>query len=169
MNKETIKAILVGAVGSIIASPIINIANTYWSLNITSPVRIHIVIAVIICVIYFVGIYFYKLYRIKKVMKAYYESCFGDSYTYTWEYKKSCSPYSVFGYEPYNIRIKDSVKESLSNPNAIVCGHLVHEDSIKRIILLTLMWNVEKKYNAIIGDTLEYLHYIEDSQKHKLI
>lgn len=88
----------------------------------------------------------------------------------TWEYKKSTGPYNVYGYEPYNIRIKDATNEMISKPNTYVfSGHNVSEDTLKRYIQLQIVYMMNQRLQAFILPTLEYLNYTQDSQKHQII
>ena len=104
------------------------------------------------------------------ILSEFKEGYMGDSFPYTWEYKKSKGPYSVYGYEPYNIKIKDETKEQLSNTNIFgVCGHAVPEYALKRYIQLSVIYMMNKKLQAYIQPTLEYLSYTQDSQKHQII
>ena len=169
MNREFIQNVAFGVIGSLIASGIIYITTQEWLWNIVVPIWVWLIISLCIITFYYLCIYIRKQCYIKKVLSEYRESCFGDSYPYIWDYKKGYGEYSFWGYEPHNIRIKDSVKESLSKPNTFVYGHIVPEDSIKRIIQLTVIYMVEKKKRKIIEPTLKYFHYVEDSQMHKLL
>ena len=104
------------------------------------------------------------------ILSEFKEGCMGDSFPYTWKYKKSKCPYSVYEYEPYNIKIKYETKELLSNPNTFgVCGHDVSEYALKRYIQLFVMYMMNKKLQAYIQPTLEYHSYTQDSQKHQII
>jgi len=75
----------------------------------------------------------------------------------------------LYGYEPYNIKIKDETKEKLSIPNTYVCGHDVPEDALKRFIQLSVIYMMNKRLQAFILPTLEYLNYTQDSRKHKIL
>jgi len=113
--------------------------------------------------------YFMFQYKLHCVLSEYKEGSMGDSYLYTWEYKKSKGNYSVYGYEPYCIRLKYDVKENLSKSNTFICGHDVPEDTLKRFIQLNIVCMMNKKLQPTIFPTLEYLNYTQDSSKHGII
>lgn len=169
MNREAIKGIIIGVISSLIASGVFYVITKKWLWNILVPLWIWLIICLCFIAIYCLWIYIRRQLRIKNTLSEYRESCFGNSYQYVWEYKQSHGKYSALGYEPYNIRLKDEVKEALSRSNTFVYGHAVPEDSIKRIIQLTIIFMVDKKMRKVIEPTLKYLHYIEDSQKHPLL
>ncbi len=169
MNKEIIQNITFGLIGSLIASGIIRVMTNVWLWNIVAPLWVWFIISLFVIAFYRLYSYILKQYYLKKVISEYRESCFGNSYPYTWEYKKGCGEYSFRGYEPHNIRIKYSVKESLSRPDTFVFGHDLPEESIKRIIQLTIICMVDKKMEKIIKPTLQYLIHVENSQMQKLL
>ena len=112
--------------------------------------------------------YFKK--RLEGILSEYKEGRVGDSFPYTWEYKKSNGPFSAYGYEPYNIRIKDETKESLSQPNTYVfSGHRLSENALKRYIQLSIIYMVNKKLQPYLVQSLQFLNYAQDSQKHQIL
>lgn len=169
MSKETIKSIIVGVISSLIASGILYSITEKWLWNYKFPIWLWLSATVGVYLIYKLIMYLIFIQRLKGILSEFKEGYMGDSFPYTWEYKKSCGPYSVYGYEPYNIKIKAETKEKLSKPNTYVRGHDVPEDALKRYIQLTVIYMMNKKLQAFILPTLEYLSYTQDSQKHQII
>lgn len=168
MNKEAINGIIIGVISSLIASGILNSITEKWLWNYNFPVWLWLSVTVGMYLIYKLIKYLIFKRRLNNILLEFKEGYMGDSFTYTWEYKSN-GPYSVYGYEPYNIKIKDETKEKLSKPNTYVCGHDVPEDALKRYIQLSVMYVMNKRLQAFILPTLEYLNYTQDSQKHKII
>lgn len=161
------KSILTGVVSSLIAAGIcwFTSEKLLWCLSI--PLWMWLIVTLIVAIVIILVCSIVKKHRITQAISEYKEGTFGDSYEYTWEYRKSNGPYSVYGYEPYQIRTKRPVAE-LNNEHTITYGHEVFEDNIKRIIQITIICMVDKKMKDKLQPTLEYLHYIEDSRYHKL-
>ncbi|WP_285827144.1 hypothetical protein [Bacteroides acidifaciens] len=169
MNRENIKGLVIGVIGSLIASGIIYFFTKEWLWNYKIPVWIWLAASAVAYLVYRIIRWIILKKRLKDILSEYKEGVLGDSFPYTWEYKKSNGPYSVYGYEPYNIKIKDETKEKLSKPNTYVCGHDVPEDALKRFIQLSVIYMMNKRLQAFILPTLEYLNYTQDSQKHKIL
>lgn len=169
MNRENIKGLVIGVIGSLIASGIIYFFTKEWLWNYKIPVWIWLAASAVAYLVYRIIRWIILKKRLKDILSEYKEGVLGDSFPYTWEYKKSKGPYSVYGYEPYNIKIKDETKEKLSKPNTYVCGHDVPEDALKRFIQLSVIYMMNKRLQAFILPTLEYLNYTQDSQKHKIL
>ena len=169
MNRENIKGLVIGVIGSLIASGIIYFFTKEWLWNYKIPVWIWLAASAVAYLVYRFIRWIILKKRLKDILSEYKEGVLGDSFPYTWEYKKSNGPYSVYGYEPYNIKIKDETKEKLSKPNTYVCGHDVPEDALKRFIQLSVIYMMNKRLQAFILPTLEYLNYTQDSQKHKIL
>ena len=105
-------------------------------------------------------------FQVRKIISEFTESAFGDSFVYTWKYKKSSNGrYSVYGYEPIEIRTKKSLSE-MNNERVHTCGHEVPEDTIKLFIQLIIIINVNKKMGKKLLPLLEYLQWTENSQLH---
>ena len=67
------------------------------------------------------------LHKIRDVISEYTEGTFGDSYVYTWEFKRNRKgQYNVYGYEATKIALKKPLAE-LSNEHIFTCGHEVPE------------------------------------------
>ena len=169
MNRENIKGLVIGVIGSLIASGIIYFFTKEWLWNYKIPVWIWLAASAVAYLVYRIIRWIILKKRLKDILSEYKEGVLGDSFPYTWEYKKSNGPYSVYGYEPYYIKIKDETKEKLSKPNTYVCGHDVPEDALKRFIQLSVIYMMNKRLQAFILPTLEYLNYTQDSQKHKIL
>ena len=170
MSKETIKGIIIGVISSLIASGIFYSITEKWLWNYNFPVWLWLSVTVGAYLIYRLVTYLIFRRRLNGVLSEFKEGFMGDSFPYTWEYKKSKGPYSIYGYEPYNIRIKDETKEKLSKPNNyVVCGHDVPEYALKRYIQLSVIYKMNKKLQVFLLPTLEYLNYTQDSQKHQII
>lgn len=169
MNRENIKGLVIGVIGSLIASGIIYFFTKEWLWNYKIPVWIWLTASSVVYLVYRIIQWIIFKKRLKDIMSEYKEGVLGDSFPYTWGYKKSKGPYSVYGYEPYNIKIKDETKEKLSKPNTYVCGHDVPEDALKRFIQLSVIYMMNKRLQAFILPTLEYLNYTQDSRKHQIL
>lgn len=169
MNKETIKGIIIGVISSLIASGILYSITEKWLWTYNFPVWLWLSVTVGVYLIYKLIKYLIFRRRLNGILSEFKEGYMGDSFPYTWEYKKSNSPYSVYGYEPYNIKIKEETKEKFSKPNTYVYGHDVPEDALKRYIQLSVIYMVNERLQTFILPTLEYLNYTQDSQKHQII
>ena len=169
MNRENFKGLVIGVIGSLIASGIVYFFTKEWLWNYKIPVWIWLAASSVAYLGYRIIRWIIFKKRLKDILSEYKEGVLGDSFPYTWEYKKSNGPYSVYGYEPYNIKIKDETKEKLSKPNTYVCGHDVPEDALKRFIQLSVIYMMNKRLQAFILPTLEYLNYTQDSRKHKIL
>lgn len=169
MNKETIKGIIIGVISSLIASGILYSITEKWLWNYNLPVWLWLSVTVVVYLTYNLSKYLIFKRKLNNLLSEFKEGYMGDSFPYTWEYKKSNSPYSVYGYEPYNIKIKDETKEKMSKPNTYVCGHDISEDTLKRFIQLYVVYRMNKDLRPYIQLSLEYLNYTQDSQKHQIL
>ena len=57
----------------------------------------------------------------------------------------------------------------MNNGNTITFGHEVPETTIKMIIQLLIIANVDKKMGKQLKNVIEYLYWTEDSSKHTLL
>ena len=169
MKKDIVRSFISGIFSSLIASGIIYFFTKEWLWNYNLPLWIWLSITVGIYLIYKLILYIIFKSRLNNIISEYKEGTIGDSFPYTWEYKKSTGPYSIYGYEPYNIKIKEETKENLSKPNTYVCGHDVREEALKRFIQVQIVWMMNKNLQAYLLPTLEYLNYTQDSQKHEIL
>lgn len=170
MNRENIKGLVIGVIGSLIASGIVYFFTKEWLWNYKIPVWIWLATSAIVYFVYRIIRWIVFKKRLEDILSEYKEGTLGDSFPYTWEYKKSNSPFSAYGYEPYNIRIKDETKELLSQQNAYVfSGHKVSEDTLKRYIQLQIVYLMNKKLQPYLKFSLQFLNYAQDSQKHQIL
>lgn len=169
MNKENIKGIIIGVISSLIASGILYSITEKWLWNYNIPVWIWLTASVAVYLIDRIILWIIFKKKLGNILSEYKEGYMGDSFPYTWEYKKSNGPYSVYGYEPYNIKIKDETKEKLSKPNTYVFGHDVPEDALKRYIQLQIVYMMNKKLQPYLIHSLQFLNYAQDSQKHQIL
>lgn len=169
MKKDIVRSFISGIFSSLIASGIIYFFTKEWLWNYNLPLWIWLSITVGIYLIYKLILYIIFKSRLNNIISEYKEGTIGDSFPYTWEYKKSKGPYSIYGYEPYNIKIKEETKESLSKSNTYVRGHDVREEALKRFIQVQIVWMMNKNLQAYLLPTLEYLNYTQDSQKHEIL
>lgn len=170
MNRENIKGLVIGVIGSLIASGIIYFFTKEWLWNYKIPVWIWLAASAVVYLVYIIIRWIILKKRLEGILSEYKEGRVGDSFPYTWEYKKSNGPFSAYGYEPYNIRIKDETKESLSQPNTYVfSGHRLSENALKRYIQLSIIYMVNKKLQPYLVQSLQFLNYAQDSQKHQIL
>ena len=170
MNRENIKGIVIGVIGSLIASGIVYFFTKEWLWDYKIPVWIWLTVSVGVFLIYRIIRWFILKKRLEDILSEFKEGGLGDSFPYTWEYKKSKGPFSVYGYEPYNIRIKDETKESLSQPHTYVfSGHTLSESTLKRYIQLSIIYMLNKKLQPYLLQSLQFLDYAQNSQKHQIL
>lgn len=138
-------------------------------LSIQVPLWCWLVISIGIVFLYCIIHHLIQQHRIKEIVNEFTECTFGDSYVYTWDYKRTKhGRYSAFGYEATNVRTKKPLAE-MNNERVHTCGHEVPEETVKLFIQLILIASVEKKKGKQLMPVLEYLHWTEDSQKHQLL
>lgn len=167
--KDTIKGIIIGVVSSLIASGIIYGVTEKLLWNIHLPLWSWLALTLLIILAFYLIKHLIFLYKVRDIISQYTEGSFGDSYVYTWEFKRNKKGrYSVYGYEATKIALKKPLSE-LNNEYAFTYGHEVPEHIIKMMIQLTLISMMEKRLGILLQPTLEYLHWIENSQYHKLL
>lgn len=167
--KDTIKGIIIGVVSSLIASGIVYGITEKSLWNIQLPLWGWLALSLIIFFAFYLIKHLILLHKIRDIISEYTEGAFGDSYVYTWEFKRNRKgQYSVYGYEATKIALKKPLAE-LNNEHAFTFGHEVPEYIIKMMIQLTLMSMIEKRLGVLLRPTIEYLHWIENSQCHKLL
>lgn len=157
------KDIIVGLITFCITS----ILKEIWDIQL--PLWIWLIVLV---GVFGLGYAIYRLflwYRVRRIISEFTESAFGDSFVYTWKYKKSSNGrYSAYGYEPTEIRTKKTLSE-MNNERVHTFGHEIPEDTIKLFIQLIVITNVDKKIGKKLSPLLEYLHWTENSQRHNLL
>ena len=57
----------------------------------------------------------------------------------------------------------------MNNERVVTIGHEVPEETIKMILQLWLIGSMDKKMGERLKPVLEYLNWVEDSQKHQLL
>lgn len=170
MNKEIIKGIIVGVISSLIASGIFYSITEKLLWNYNLPVWLWLTITVGIYLAYQLIKRIIKKQKLTKIISEYKEGIIGESFPYTWEYKKSDGPYSTYGYEPYNFKVTDETKVMLSEPNVrIFSGHYVPEYVLKRYIQLQIVYKMNKKLQPFLIESLKFLDYAQDAHKHKVL
>lgn len=158
------KGFITGFISSVIASGFIWLITRKLTWNIELPLWIWL--SGTLCVLMFVYLFCLLVQRVRviRAISEYKEGVFGDSYEYTWEYKRSKGIYSVYGYEPYKIRTKRPLSE-LNNEHTITIGHEVPESTIKMFIQLMLISKIDKKTGEKLMPVINYLNWMENKQK----
>lgn len=161
------KNIIIGVTGGLITFCITSILTKIWDIQL--PLWIWSIVLVGALILGYAIHYMILRCRVKSIISEFTESAFGDSFVYTWKYKKSPNGhYSAYGYEPTEIRTKKSLSE-MNNERVYTCGHEVPEDTIKLFIQLIIIINVNKTMRKKLLPLLEYLHWTENSQYHNLL
>lgn len=168
MRNNLATNILIGIGSGLVTNLILFVLSKYHVLNVTLPLWIYLIITCLGYGILVLVLYVIKYNKIQKVLKEFKEGSFGDSYVYTWEYKKSNGKYSIYGYEPCSIRLTRPLSE-LNNEHTITYGHEVPEETIKMFIQLVVISNVEKRLRNNLIPVIEYLNWTENTQKHTLL
>lgn len=163
MNTE-LRGIIIGILSGLITYLLTETFNWEINLSLWKWCFITIVIILLICIIRYL---FFKI-KLKRITEEFTEASFGDSYIYTWRFKRSKGKYSAYGYEATDIRTKRPLSE-LNNETRFTFGHEVPEETIKLFIQLILIANIDKKIGLYLKPLLEYLNWTEDSQKHQLL
>ena len=57
----------------------------------------------------------------------------------------------------------------MNNDRTITLGHEIPEETIKMIIQLLIIANIDKKKGSQLKNVLKYLDWTEDSSKHQLL
>ena len=166
---NTLKRILyevgICVIGTYIYSLVSN--QSFWEIQL--PLWFWLTIIIVLTVLFYVVDYIITQYRVKRLVTDFTECAFGDSYVYTWKYKRTYTGhYNAYGYEATDIHTKIPLSE-MNNGKRFVCGHEVPEETIKMFIQLIIVANIDKKKGKTLKPVLEYLHWTEDSQKHSLL
>ena len=161
------KDIIIGVIGGLITFCITSTLTEIWDIQL--PLWIWSIVLVGALILGYAIHYMILRCRVKRIISEFTESAFGNSFVYTWKYKKSSNGrYSAYGYEPTEIRTKKLLSE-MNNERVHTCGHEVPEDTIKLFIQLIIIINVNKKMGKKLLPVLEYLHRTENSQCHNLL
>ncbi len=163
------KEMFKGVISSLIATGMIYAINKVCELDFSYPLWIWLSISVGILVIIYIVQKIVICYKAKNFMLKFTEGSFGDSYIYTWKYKRNRQgQYSAYGYEATDIRTKTPLNE-LQDKKKFILGHEAPESTIKMIIQLLLITNVDKKMGKQLKNVIEHLYWTEDSSKHALL
>lgn len=169
MNKE-IKNTIIGVFGGIIANIIWYFFTKEWLWNYNIPVWIWCALTVGVYLIYKFIRYRNFNKKLDAILSKYKEGVIGESFPYTWEYKKSDSLYSVYGYEPYNFKVTEETKVMLSEPNTInFYGHYVPDIVLKRYIQLQIVYMMNKEIQPYLIPSIQFLNYAQEAHKHKTL
>lgn len=166
---DTLKGIIIGVISSLIASGIIYAITESFVWNFPLPLWIWLCISLGIFVLLDAIRKIVICHKVKVFMSEFTEGAFGDSYVYTWKYKRCRKgQYSAYGYEATDIRTKIPLSE-MNNERTFTPGHEIPETTIKMIIQLLIIANVDKKMGKQLKNVIEYLYWTEDSSKHPLL
>ena len=166
---DTVKGIIIGIVSGLITSGIVYAITEQFIWNVSMPLWVWLAItAGTACVIYITHIIIREC-RVYNLISEFTEGRFGDSYEYTWKFKRSkYGVYRAYGYEATEVRLKKSLNE-MNNERVYTLGHEVPEETIKMILQLWLIGSMDKKMGEKLKPVLEYLHWVENSQCHNLL
>ena len=166
---DTFKGIIIGVISSLIASGIIYAITESFVWEFPLPLWIWLCISVGVLAVIYIVQKIILWFKVKKLISEFTEASFGDSYVYTWKYKRSRKGrYSAYGYEATEIRTKKPLAE-MNNERTLTFEHEVPEEKIKMIIQLLIIANIDKKMGKQLNNVLEYLYWTEDSSKHTLL
>lgn len=161
-----LKDIIIGIIGGLITFCITTLLTKIWTIQL--PLWLSFVLLVGILIFCYTTRYIILIYRVKRMISEFTEGALGDSFIYTWKYKKSSNGrYSAYGYEPTDIHIKRSLSD-VNSVGVYTCGHEVPEDKIRLFIQLTIIININKEMKEKLLPLLEYLHWTENQQQHNL-
>ncbi len=105
MRDNLIKSLLVSVISGLITTVIIFILEKTQVLNVSIPLWLYLTLTCVVFGIVLFVLSIINYFHIQKITNTFKESSFGDSYVYTWEYKRGKGKYSVYGYEPYKIQL----------------------------------------------------------------
>ena len=161
------KDIFKGVISSLTATVVIYVINKGYVWDFSFPLWIWLCISVGVLAVIYIVQKIILWFKVRKLISEFTEATFGDSYVYTWKYKRCGNGrYSAYGYEATDIRTKKPLAE-MNNEKTLTCGHEVPEEKIKMIIQLLLIANIDKKRGKQLNNVLEYLYWTEDSSKHR--
>ena len=166
---DTLKGIIIGVVSGLITSGIVYTITKQFIWELSFPLWIWLIVTSgILALIYLARIVIRK-YRVYNLVSELNEGVFGDSFVYSWRFKRGKNGiYSVYGYEATDIHTKKPLYE-MNNDRVHTGGHEVPEETIKMFLQLILIANINKKMGEKLKPILEYLHWTENSQMHKLL
>ena len=166
---DTVKGIIIGIVSGLITSGIVYAITEKFIWNVSMPLWIWLTITAGVALVIYITRIVIREYRVYNLISEFTEGRFGDSYDYTWKFKRSkYGVYRAFGYEATEIRLKKPLAE-MNNERVHTFGHEVPEETIKMILQLWLIGSMNKKMGERLKPVLEYLHWVENSQCHNLL
>lgn len=166
---DTFKGIIIGVISSLIASGIIYAITESFVWSFTLPLWIWLCISLSIFLLTYTIRKVVICCKVKNFISEFTEGSFGNSYVYTWKYKRCRKgEYSAYGYEATDIHTKKPLAE-MNNDRTITLGHEIPEETIKMIIQLLIIANIDKKKGSQLKNVLKYLDWTEDSSKHQLL
>lgn len=166
---DTLKGILIGIVSGLITSGIVYAITEQFIWNMSLPLWIWLAFTSGLALLIYLVRVAVREYRIYNLISEFTEGRFGDSYEYTWRFKRSkYGIYRAYGYEATDIHTKRPLAE-MNNERVVTFGHEVPEETIKMILQLWLIGSMDKKMGERLKPVLEYLNWVEDSQKHSLL
>lgn len=141
---NTIKGILIGVVSSLIATGIVYAITIVWNISVPVWTWLCITIGVVFLLCFIRHLIVRR--RINHIISEYTEGAFGNSYVYTWKYKKSRKGfYSAYGYEATEIHKKAYESNENSEILTIRQRQEVPEETIKLYVQLMIIANVNKR------------------------
>jgi hypothetical protein len=166
---DTVKGIIIGIVSGLITSGIVYSITEKFIWNMSMPLWIWLAITAGIAFFIYITRIIIREYRVYNLISEFTEGRFGDSYEYTWKFKRSkYGVYRAFGYEATEIRLKKPLAE-MNIERVHTFGHEVPEETIKMILQLWLIASMDKKMGERLKPVLEYLNWVENSQYHNLL
>ncbi len=169
MNKD-IKNIIIGVFGGVITNILWYFFTKEWLWKYNIPVWIWCALTIGVYLIYKFIKYRNFNKKLNDIISGYKEGVIGESHPYTWEYKQSNGPYSVYGYEPYNFKVTDETKVRLAEPNAInFYGHYVPDYVLKRYKQLQIVYMMNKTIQPYLIPSIQFLNYAQEAHKHKVL
>lgn len=161
---ELLKDIIIGIISGLITTSIIRIT---W--NATIPLWAWLLSTILLILLIYLIKYIVQKIRVNRFISEFTECSLGDSCVYKWKYKRNRKGrYSAYGYEATDIQ-KKTLPSETNNEKVFICGHDVSEETIKLFVQLCMLATIDKKMSGKLKPTLEYLNWIEDSQKHQLL
>lgn len=166
---DIVKGILIGVVSGLITSGIVYAITERIIWNVSLPLWIWLAISSGMTLLIFIVRALIREYRVYSLVSEFTEGRFGNSFEYTWKFKRSRHGYyRAYGYEATDIHTRKPLVD-MNNERVVTIGHEVPEETIKMILQLWLIASVDKKMGERLKPVLEYLNWVEDSQKHVLL
>ena len=166
---DIVKGIIIGVFSGLITSGIVYAITEQLIWTVSLPLWIWLAITAGILLVIYISRIIIREYRVYNIISEFTEGIFGDSYEYTWKFKRSkYGIYRAYGYEATEIHLKRTLNE-MNNERVHTSGHEVPESTIKMILQLWLIASMDKKMGEKLKPVLEYLNWVENSQMHQLL